>query len=68
MAVGPAGDLEGTRACFRWLAEKARILRLKELSMGMSDDFEVAVAEGATTLRLGRVIFGPRPGRPAVQR
>jgi hypothetical protein len=34
---------------------------LRELSMGMSDDFEVAVAEGATTLRLGRVLFGPRP-------
>ena len=32
--------------------------------MGMSDDFEVAVEEGATTLRLGRVLFGPRPERP----
>jgi len=41
---------------------------LRELSIGMSDDFEVAVAEGATTLRLGRVIFGPRPGRPSVER
>ena len=36
-------------------------LGLKELSMGMSDDFEVAVEEGATTLRLGRALFGPGP-------
>ena len=32
------------------------------LSMGMSDDFEVAIEEGATIIRLGRAIFGPRPG------
>lgn len=61
MTVGPAGDQEKTRRCFRWLAAKARQLELRELSMGMSDDFELAVEEGATTLRLGRVIFGPRP-------
>jgi pyridoxal phosphate enzyme (YggS family) len=36
---------------------------LPELSMGMSDDFEVAVEEGATMVRLGRVIFGERPPR-----
>jgi uncharacterized pyridoxal phosphate-containing UPF0001 family protein len=29
--------------------------------MGMSDDYEVAAAEGATTIRLGRIIFGSRP-------
>jgi len=68
MTIGPAGDPEGSRRCFRWLAGKARELGLRELSMGMSDDFEIAVEEGATTLRLGRVIFGPRPERPAVQR
>lgn len=68
MAVGPAGDLEATRRCFRWLAARAADLGLRELSMGMSDDFEVAVEEGATTLRLGRVLFGPRPERAAVQR
>jgi PLP dependent protein len=61
MAVGPAGDLEGSRQCFRSLARLARRLGLRELSMGMSDDFEVAVEEGATTLRLGRVLFGSRP-------
>ena len=68
MAVAPAGDPERARACFRWLADVARRLGLRELSMGMSDDFEVAVEEGATTVRLGRVLFGPRPGAAAVQR
>jgi PLP dependent protein len=68
MAVGPLDDLEGTRSGFRWLAAKARQLGLAELSMGMSDDFEVAVEEGATTLRLGRTLFGPRPSRADVQR
>lgn len=68
MTVGPAGDLEGSRKWFRWLARKVDQLGLRELSMGMSDDFEVAVAEGATTLRLGRVLFGPRPERATVQR
>ena len=32
-----------------------------ELSMGMSGDFELAIAEGATTVRVGRAIFGERP-------
>lgn len=38
-------------------------LALPELSMGMSGDFEVAVAEGATLVRIGTDIFGPRPPR-----
>jgi len=33
-----------------------------ELSMGMSDDFEVAIEEGATIVRIGRALFGARPG------
>lgn len=65
MTVGPRGDREESRRCFRWLAGRARGLGLRELSMGMSDDYEAAVAEGATTLRLGRLLFGPRPGRTA---
>ncbi|HET6873304.1 MAG TPA: YggS family pyridoxal phosphate-dependent enzyme [Acidimicrobiales bacterium] len=68
MAVGPAEVGEGSRSCFRWLATKARELGLRELSMGMSEDFEMAVSEGATTLRLGRVLFGDRPKRTAVRR
>ena len=35
-----------------------------ELSMGMSGDYEIAVEEGATWIRLGRVLFGDRPGAP----
>ncbi|MDD5169531.1 MAG: alanine racemase, partial [Syntrophales bacterium] len=38
---------------------------MKELSMGMSGDYEVAVEEGATMVRIGRSIFGERPS-PAV--
>jgi uncharacterized pyridoxal phosphate-containing UPF0001 family protein len=60
MTVAPAGDLQSAREGFRRLADLARQLGLRELSMGMSDDFEVAAQEGATTLRLGRVLFGPR--------
>ncbi|HLW71168.1 MAG TPA: YggS family pyridoxal phosphate-dependent enzyme [Candidatus Binataceae bacterium] len=36
-------------------------LALSELSMGMTDDYEIAIAEGATIVRVGRAIFGPRP-------
>jgi len=68
MAVAPAGDPDAAQECFKWLASTARRLGLHELSMGMTDDFEVALREGATTIRLGRTLFGPRPGRTAVQR
>lgn len=63
MTVAPlVEDPEEVRPLFARLQQLARALGLKELSMGMSDDFEVAVEEGATQLRLGRAIFGPRPG------
>lgn len=56
---------EQARPYFRRLAELRDRLAgdlpaLVELSMGMSDDFEVAVEEGATMVRVGRAIFGPR--------
>lgn len=62
--------VEGTeaRATFRRLRELGERLRRgeprlgQELSMGMSDDFELAVEEGATIVRVGRAIFGERPG------
>jgi uncharacterized pyridoxal phosphate-containing UPF0001 family protein len=47
----------------RRLAEQAARdtgLALPHLSMGMSDDFEIAIAEGATIVRIGTAIFGPR--------
>lgn len=43
--------------------EKRFGLKLPELSMGMSGDFQAAIAEGATIVRIGTAIFGPRPAR-----
>lgn len=47
----------------RWFSEMSAIrkdLGLKELSMGMSEDYEIAIEEGATIVRVGRAIFGAR--------
>ena len=61
MTVAPAVDHpEAAEPVFRCLRELRDVLGLQELSMGMTDDFEVAVREGATILRIGRAIFGPR--------
>jgi hypothetical protein len=61
MAVPPRGD--DPRPWFATLARTGAALGLPELSMGMSDDFEAAVEEGATVVRLGRVLLGERgPG------
>ncbi len=62
MTVAPqAVDPEAVRPVFRCLRELRDELGLRELSMGMTDDFEVAIEEGATIVRVGRAIFGPRP-------
>jgi len=45
---------------FEWLAERASMHRLQVLSMGMSADFETAIACGATWVRVGTAIFGAR--------
>ena len=61
MTVAPqADDPERVRPVFRQLRDLAAMLGLHELSMGMTDDFEVAVEEGATMVRVGRALFGPR--------
>ncbi|HYM59638.1 MAG TPA: YggS family pyridoxal phosphate-dependent enzyme [Thermoanaerobaculia bacterium] len=66
MAIPPAGTPEETRRWFVALRELRDRLRPKmaagfeHLSMGMSEDFEVAIEEGATMIRVGRAIFGPR--------
>jgi PLP dependent protein len=60
MTIGPAGPAELARPAFRSVAELGRRLELAELSMGMTDDLEVAVQEGATVVRIGRGLFGPR--------
>jgi len=62
MTVAPlVDDPEAARPVFRCLRELRDRLGLRELSMGMTDDFEVAIEEGATLVRIGRAIFGPRP-------
>ena len=53
--------LDDPRPQFRRLAGLARDLGLDELSMGMSGDFEAAVEEGSTMVRVGTELFGPRP-------
>ena len=70
MAMGPSeGDPTPAFAELRGLRDEAqqRLGRaLPILSMGMSDDFEAALAAGSTMLRLGQVLFGPRPARSIV--
>ncbi len=53
-------DPEASRPCFRRLRELAEEHGLEQLSMGMSNDLEVAVEEGATCVRIGTALFGPR--------
>ncbi|MDR9459537.1 MAG: YggS family pyridoxal phosphate-dependent enzyme [Dehalococcoidia bacterium] len=58
MTIAPlVSNPEEVRPIFRRLRELRDSLGLEHLSMGMSDDFEVAVEEGATMLRIGRAIF-----------
>jgi len=54
-------DPEQTRPYFRRLAELANQHGLKKLSMGMSHDLEAGIEEGATHIRVGTALFGPRP-------
>jgi hypothetical protein len=61
MTVAPLVDnAEEVRPIFRELRHLRDALGLRHLSMGMTDDFEVAIEEGATVVRIGRAIFGPR--------
>jgi len=63
----PESDPARQRAAFRRVRElyealRGRGLDLDTLSMGMSADLEAAIAEGATIVRIGTALFGPRPG------
>ena len=62
MCVPPHG--EDPRPHFIWLADRAAKHGLKTVSMGMSADFELAIACGATLVRVGSAIFGDRHGPP----
>jgi pyridoxal phosphate enzyme (YggS family) len=53
-------DTEAPRPIFRRLRELAGELGLKQLSMGMSNDLETAIEEGATCVRVGTALFGKR--------
>jgi PLP dependent protein len=72
MTMAPyADDPEAARPIFRRLRELSQFARTlfpqglgAELSMGMSDDFAPAVEEGATMVRIGRALFGPRAAPP----
>ena len=73
MTIGPGlaiDDPEASRPCFRTLRTLAEDCRqrfgipLPHLSMGMSSDFEIGIQEGATIVRIGTAIFGPRPASP----
>jgi PLP dependent protein len=68
MTIGQAAERpEDARSTFAGLRELGRRLRAVDarlgggLSMGMTDDFELAVEEGATIVRIGRALFGERP-------
>ncbi len=67
MCIPPLGrEAEESRPHFECLrrlrdeAQDAGFAHVKELSMGMSNDFEIAITEGATLVRIGTAIFGPR--------
>lgn len=66
MAIGARGAPDEVRASFRTVRALADSLSLPERSMGMSGDLEAAVAEGATMVRVGTDLFGPRRVGPAV--
>lgn len=64
MTIGPTdGDAERTRAAFALTRRIVDDLALPVCSMGMSADYELAVACGSTQVRLGSILFGPRPPR-----
>lgn len=60
MALPPVSSAQETRQHFRQLRSMRDALGLEELSMGMTDDFEMAIEEGSTMVRIGRAIFGSR--------
>ncbi|HET7712021.1 MAG TPA: YggS family pyridoxal phosphate-dependent enzyme [Thermoanaerobaculia bacterium] len=60
MAIPPVGSTEDTRRWFREMRTLRDGLGLEHLSIGMSDDFELAIEEGSTMIRVGRAIFGAR--------
>ena len=56
----PPGESDATKAAFAELAGLAGTYGLPDLSMGMSQDLEIAIAAGATMIRIGTALFGER--------
>lgn len=67
MCIPPVAETaEASRPSFKRLRELRDAAGLEHCSMGMSGDFEVAIEEGATMVRVGTAIFGPRAPRAAI--
>ena len=65
MTVAPeVADPEDVRPVFATLRKLSERFELPELSMGMSNDYAIAIEEGSTMVRIGRAIFGNRGGDP----
>ena len=60
MTMGVPGDMVATRVVFKELRKLADTFELPECSMGMSDDFEIALESGSSMIRVGSAIFGNR--------
>ena len=60
MTMGVPGDIVATRFVFERLRKLADTFELSECSMGMSDDFEIALESGSSMIRVGSAIFGNR--------
>ena len=68
MTIPPFSDNpEDSRPYFQELAALGKQFKLPKLSMGMSADFEIAIEEGATAIRVGTALFGKRPKPVATQ-
>jgi hypothetical protein len=67
MTIAPYGPPEAARPAFHTARLLRDRLRLTELSMGMTGDLEVALKEGATLVRIGSGLFGPRPSQGRVR-
>jgi pyridoxal phosphate enzyme (YggS family) len=65
MVIPPFDDEQAARTCYREARSLAALHGLSQLSMGMSDDLELAIAEGSTSVRVGTAVFGPRSQPPA---